>query len=96
MNPVQQLVDIQERLYTMRDEIMRAQRTTATDSKPDAAKREQQTRQQAAEHRLAQIEAGLYPVCEDCGERIEVERLQQDALAARCARCAAHAEGLHA
>jgi RNA polymerase-binding transcription factor DksA len=80
----------------MRDEILRAQSARPPGAKPDAAHREHETRQQAAERRLAQIESGLYPVCEDCGERIEVERLRQDALTARCARCAAHAEGLHA
>ena len=36
---------------------------------------------------LLRIEAGLYPVCQQCGDRIEVDRLRADALATRCECC---------
>lgn len=80
MNPVQEMIEIQERLYTLRDELARAA------TRPQAGD-EQHQRHAAAADRLASIESGLYPVCVSCGQRIEIEVLQNDAMADHCASC---------
>lgn len=92
MNEVQQMVEMQERLYTLRDELARVKPVAKPGVKPDAARREQEQRQTLADRRLRQIESGLYPTCEDCGLRIEIDRLREDAMATQCAHCAAHAQ----
>ena len=44
------------------------------------------------DHALQRVEAGLYPVCERCGERIEMERLRAMPHATVCTRCVAAEE----
>ncbi len=39
------------------------------------------------DHALSRVDAGLYPLCERCGERIEMQRLQAMPFATVCARC---------
>ncbi|HZP13978.1 MAG TPA: TraR/DksA family transcriptional regulator [Nevskiaceae bacterium] len=39
------------------------------------------------DHALSRVEAGLYPLCERCGERIEMQRLQAMPFATVCTRC---------
>lgn len=48
------------------------------------------------EHALRRVETGLYPLCEVCGDRIEMERLQIMPFATTCRLCAARndTEGL--
>jgi RNA polymerase-binding transcription factor DksA len=36
---------------------------------------------------LARLEAGLYPTCEACGERIEMDRLKANAVETKCWKC---------
>jgi RNA polymerase-binding transcription factor DksA len=40
------------------------------------------------QYALERVETGTYGVCEQCGERIEPERLRVVPYAARCTRCA--------
>lgn len=40
------------------------------------------------DHALSRVQAGLYPLCEVCGNRIEMERLRAMPFATTCARCA--------
>jgi RNA polymerase-binding protein DksA len=42
---------------------------------------------EAVEHALAKFENGQYGICEDCGRRIEVERLRAEPTAPRCLEC---------
>jgi DnaK suppressor protein len=40
------------------------------------------------EHALSRVEAGLYPICEVCGARVEMDRLRAMPFATTCVRCA--------
>jgi RNA polymerase-binding transcription factor DksA len=40
------------------------------------------------DHALARIDAGLYPLCETCGARIEMDRLRVTPQATQCRICA--------
>ena len=44
------------------------------------------------DHALDRVQAGLYPLCEDCGDRIEMDRLRAMPFATVCKRCVAKAE----
>lgn len=79
MNPVQELIENQERSYVRSDELA-GKMPTPPVRPPSTA---------AADDPLHSIEAGLYPVCQRCGERIEIDRLQENAQATDCGRCAA-------
>lgn len=41
------------------------------------------------DHALRRVEAGLYPLCEICGARIEMDRLRVMPFATVCGACAA-------
>lgn len=82
MSQVSEMVEVQERLYTLRDEM--ARRPAAGKKKTQAA----QPQGKLADRRLQQIEAGLYPTCEVCGERIEMDRLREDPIVPTCYACA--------
>lgn len=82
MNPVQHLVDVQERLYVRRDELARS-RAVGSDQRPAPG-----WELKHVEDALKQIEAGLHPVCERCGERIEIDRLQRQPFVLLCGDCA--------
>lgn len=88
MDSVQNLLEVQERLYTMRDEMSRRRQRLGLHGEESAVLDRQML---SADQQLARIEAGLYPVCSACGERIEITRLQQDALAQLCETCARRA-----
>jgi len=40
------------------------------------------------EKALSRIEDGTYDICEDCGEKIELERLEMIPYATKCSKCA--------
>lgn len=42
---------------------------------------------QQMDHALQRVEAGLYPICETCGDRIEMDRLRAMPHATVCAGC---------
>ena len=82
MNPVQELIEVQERLYVRRDELARAPAPAAKKQRPDPRELAH------VERALGQIEAGLYPACEVCGERIEIDRLRAEPFTLLCQSCA--------
>lgn len=81
MGQVSEMVEMQERFYILKDEQARRQKLQGKGKKSAA-------RRSTEERRLQQIEAGLYPTCESCGKRIEMERLRADAFVATCEACA--------
>ena len=82
MSQVSELIEAQERLYSLRDKIA---------ARPVAERIAAKSKLAAANDRLNQIEAGLYPTCEVCKERIEMQRLLADPMTATCQVWAAHA-----
>jgi len=82
MGQVSEMVEVQERLYFLRDELARRP------APQRAGKKAVAPQITLAERRLQQLEAGLYPTCEVCGERIEIYRLHEDALTPTCQTCA--------
>lgn len=50
---------------------------------------ELEARYRAIKSALARMQDGTYGRCEECGEEIDVERLEADAAAATCIACAA-------
>lgn len=48
------------------------------------------------DHALERVQAGLYPQCEVCGDRIEFERLSAMPFATVCASCAKKASSTKA
>jgi RNA polymerase-binding transcription factor DksA len=84
-----ELTAVKDRLHVLRDEMSRTRQQLGLYS---PAATELDTRMEDADRSIARIEAGLYPSCRSCGERIEIEILQHDPLAAHCATCARHAE----
>jgi RNA polymerase-binding transcription factor DksA len=88
MDSVQSLLEVQERLYTLRDEMAQRRQHMSLHGSDSAILDRHMLN---ADQQLARIEAGLYPVCTACGERVEIARLQQDALAQLCAACAQRA-----
>lgn len=75
------MADFREQLYT--------QRATLASARWNAQPGERDELLERTTKRLVQVESGLYPTCEQCGERIEMERLQRNAMEARCAHCEA-------
>lgn len=86
-------LELQERLYAMRNEAqarsgihaerppkLRGQRPTkkVSGDSPDL---------QQLDHAISRMELGLYPLCERCGVRIEMELLQQTPQMTVCGRC---------
>ncbi|HLG68940.1 MAG TPA: TraR/DksA C4-type zinc finger protein [Chloroflexota bacterium] len=46
-------------------------------------------------HALHKIDAGTYGICDECGQPIDIERLQARPQAAMCVPCKAHDEQAH-
>jgi RNA polymerase-binding transcription factor DksA len=81
MNNIQELVDIQERLYVRRDELARKPMPHLQALHPHGKEVAD------VESALKQLESGLHPVCGSCGERIEVDRLRVEPFALLCETC---------
>lgn len=82
MGQVSEMIEVQERLYTLRDELARRP------ARRPAGKKTAKAQPTLADRRLQQIESGLHPSCEVCGARIEIHRLLADALTPTCQACA--------
>lgn len=91
--------EVSDRLARIRRDRRRADQPLSADFSEQAVERENdevldrlETATEAdlrqMNHALERIQAGLYPQCEICGERVEMERLHALPFATTCAVCA--------
>ena len=75
--------DLKQRVHEVRDDFVRQ-----FGRAPEPA---HMHRLQRLEQVLLGMEEGLYPVCDACGARIEMDRLLKDPAEKQCWSCAANA-----
>jgi len=82
-------LELREHLRNLRRAAeLAVQRATHPDPDPQGADHHQ-ARLDQADKVLRQLEQGLHPVCEVCGERVEVDRLRANPLEGTCWSCGA-------
>ena len=95
--------EFSDRLERIRRDRNRAEGPLSADFKEQAVERENDevltklVQTTAADlhqmdHALQRVELGLYPLCEVCGDRIEMDRLRAMPFATVCAACVKTAE----
>lgn len=75
--------DLKQRVHEVRDEFVRRFGPTPEPTYAPRLRRLEQV--------LLGMEEGLYPVCDACGARIEMDRLLKDPAEKQCWACAANA-----
>lgn len=79
-------IEVQERLHGMRNEV--AGRAAAQNAgKAVSSQTDAGARLVQLDHAISRIELGLYPLCEHCGARIEMERLRETPELTFCLSC---------
>jgi DnaK suppressor protein len=95
--------EMAERLQRIRNDRRRVEGPVSADFKEQVVERENdevlaQLEDTTAadlrqmEHALSRVDAGLYPLCETCGDRIEMDRLRALPFATTCRVCVARSD----